>query len=432
MKRSVFLVLLCACLILSGCASSGLIETNTAESADAETALANTSAQGSSEETMEYPTISSPLTRADLEALPVATPEMSEDQLRQLCISYMEMMTGVVWTADQSLSYSYPSAFAADDNGMLNLLSGNLYGGVPYTQAAGNLEAFFDYYDENTGVLAISRMNGNIDQKVGNNCGTAVFWAWQRVSSTISYYGTRQMNLSHGCIPVGSYTYDGSIENYYAISTKQICEDNGKDVMVASYAQLKPGDGVTMTVKGIGGHARMVKEIEVVRDAAGKVDPDKSYVICLEQASGGGTREIEDGMVHNIGSENKYSFTNLYQKYYLPVTIAELCGRATVQKGEAALPACQTLQELSDATLHGSYCIARVDVIVSDQNGEVFTATKMGSCKTEDQYDFSMSKAIPPATLSRNLKKGESYTVTVEARLGNGESVTAFSGTLLY
>lgn len=429
MRKKTTAMLLALLLLLTGCTGGALapVKTDTA----AETAEeAKTTAEGT---LPDYPVISEPVTRADLDAIPVATPSMTEEELRQICISYMELMTSVVWTPDGTLSYSYPSAFSADEDGMLHLNAGNLYGGVPYTQAAADLEAFFDYYDETNGVVTVAGIGDVIHQRMGNNCGTAVFWAWQRVSSTINYYGTRQMCLAHGCLPVGSYTYDESLPDFYTHSTRMVCDENGEDVMMASYALLKPGDGVTMTVKGVGGHARMVKEIEVIRTPGGKVDPQKSYVICLEQASYGGRRQSEDGQVLGIGSENRYTFNDLYKKGYLPVTVAELCGKASVQPASASVTDFDTLGDLPNATLTGSYCISRAGVVISDGDGnEVYSAAKVGSCKPEDQYTMSLSKVLPPATLARNVKTGKTYTVTITARLGNGETVTAFTGTVAY
>ena len=381
-----------------------------------------------------YPTISDPVTWADLEKIPVATPDMTEEELRQICVDYMELMTGIVWTPDQTVSFDYPSAYSSDDDGKLHLEEGTLYGGVPYTQAAANLESFLDYYDETTGVLKLAGIENTIHQRLGNNCGTAVFWAWQRVSSTIDYYGTRQMCLAHGCIPVGSYTYDSSLPDFrQSTSTRDVCQDNGEDVMMASYALLKPGDGVTMTIKGIGGHARMVKEVSVTPGSVGGVDPEKSYVICLEQASHGGNRQTDDGFVYGIGSEHRYSFTNLYEKGYLPVTVAELCGKAPVKKAEASLTEVNSLQDLTKATLSATYCISRADIVIRDENGEeVLTAFREGTCITGNQYVMQMEKVLSLATLSRQLEKGKTFNVTVTARLGNGETLTVFSGALSY
>ncbi|MBP5288550.1 MAG: hypothetical protein J6Z79_01575 [Clostridia bacterium] len=436
MNQKMIALLLAALLVLSGCSGTKLVPGETAETETRETLSApETDAPDKDEQSDLIPAITHPLTRAEVEAIPVATADMTEEELRQICIDYMALQTSVVWTPDQSLFYDYPSSYSADDEGMLHLEKGKRYGGVPYTQAAIGLEAFLDLYDEESGVLALSEAK-NIHQKVGNNCGTAVFWAWQRVSSTISYYGTRQMCLAHGCIPVGEWTYDQSLTDFYTYTTRQVCEDNGADVMMRSYACLKPGDGMTMTVKvksGVKGHARMVKEVSVSYTTDGSVDPEKSFVICLEQSSKGPDRQTEDGVVLGIGSENKYSFKDLYDKGYLPVTVAELIGAAPVKEASVSLPEVTSLKELSEATLTGAYCISRVDVTVVDQNGkEAFSACKVGSCKPEDQYSFSMSKVLPAATMSRNLKKGESYRVTVTARLGNGETLTALTQDLSY
>lgn len=409
-------------LILSGCTGPAPVSTGT-ETAPAEST--------ETQETIPPAKITSPLTRAELERVPVATAEMEEDQLRSICREYMRLMVNVIWTPDQSISYSYPSANASDAAGELHLNFGTRYSGVPYSQAAANLESFLDYYDEETGVLALSRVGDAISEAFGNNCGTSLFWAWQRVSSTIDYYGTRQICKAHGCVPVGKWTYDETLTDFYTVTTREIAQQNGKAVMLASYAALKPGDGMTLTARGTGGsvigHARMVDEVHVVRDSDGSVNGSESYVYCIEQASSGIDRVTEDGKVEGIGSyRSRYTFNNLYEKGYLPFTVAELCGQSTVQKAAASYKTgdgATAVRAFLAGTIRANYCISRADITFTAGDGSTYSVFREGSCRSTEQYVMKMSDLVSSGLLLRNLKKGESYTVSITVRLGNGETL---------
>ena len=73
------------------------------------------------------------------------------------------------------------------------------------------------------------------------------------------------------------------------------------------------------------------------------------------------------------------------------MTVAELCGKSAVKKGEVRMDGVTSLAELSNASLSATYCIARVDVRVTDENGaEAISAFREGSCKPEDQYKMAM------------------------------------------
>lgn len=376
------------------------------------------------------PRITSPLTRAQLEAIPVATPDMTEDELRSICRQYMRLMVNVVWTPDETLLFQYPSANASDENGNLHLNYGTRYSGVPYSQAAANLESFLDYYDEETGVLALSEVGTDISTLFGNNCGTSLFWAWQRVSSTINYFGTRQMTLKHGCIPVGTWTYDTTLSTFSTPTTREIAQENGRDVMFESYAALKPADGMVVTLRDssgtLAGHARMVDEVHVVYNTDGSINGSKSYVLCIEQASSGLDRVTEDGEVQGIGSyQSRYTFSKLYSGGYAPVTIAELCGESAVQKAAASFTP-GTDASAAKAFLAGeirtNYCISRADITFTSPGEATVTAFRQGSCKTAEQYKMKMSDLVSSDRFGE-LKKGVTYSVSITLRLGNGETL---------
>ena len=56
----------------------------------------------------------------------------------------------------------------------------------------------------------------------------------------------------------------------------------------------------------------------------------------------------------------------------------------------------------------------------------------LGSSNGTDQYTMAANRLIRTAALTRNLKKGQTYSVSVTARLGSGETLEVFSGSAIY
>ena len=428
-----------ALLLLFSACEGAPAQTNVSETAPAP----QTAQTSEKTEERSYPTISHPTTRAMVDALPIASADMTEDELRKLCVDYMLLQVGVIWTPKFTSVYPYESAGSADGNGNLTVVAGTRYSGVPYCKAAGSLDNFLDYYDEETGILDNSSFKNNFGDIIGNNCGTSVYWAWARVSSTITYYGTRMMVPAHGCYPLGPYTYDTTIDTYRECTTSEICQKNGREVMFESYALCKPASGLTHDVfKGTTdtflGHARMVVEpAHVVRDASGAINGEESYLVCAEQGSSQVRRDTEDGSAMQIGGYmTRFTFNNLFDTNYVPVEIAELTGRSPVQKAEVSLDLegkAASLDDFAAANAVSNYAINRLEAVFTDANGAVVkTSSCNGSCKTGEQYTLAIKKLFSRASVSRALKKGETYTVTISARLGNGETLTAYEGEFVF
>ena len=100
-RRALFLLLACA-LPLSACGAA-IPKTEPAPTS-AETALDGTekTPDGTEPETKEEgrpsPAITPPVTRADVEAIPIANASMTEDELRAICVRYMTLEKSVEWT----------------------------------------------------------------------------------------------------------------------------------------------------------------------------------------------------------------------------------------------------------------------------------------------------------------------------------------------
>ncbi len=131
-------------------------------------------------------------------------------------------------------------------------------------------------------------------------CSIGSSWGWARVVNSANFAWTTGSTVFNGFIPVGGFTYEYEYEgkkygmdtidkfgvknegNPLKWDTKDVArywiEKHGENAMFDCYAKLKPADCVVS-----GGHVMMVRDVHVVRDEKGQVDPLKSYITVFEQ-----------------------------------------------------------------------------------------------------------------------------------------------------
>ncbi len=435
MKRIISAVLLVLSLFVSAC---GAALPETRESAPAgDLPIPAGNAPQTEVEGLPLPVITPPVTRADLEAIPVADPSMTEDELRASCVRYMRLEKEVVWTVNADAAYPCDWAGAADSSGNMHLTRGVIYRGMPYTGAHLDLACFFDVVDEKTGVLDTASLGAGyaVSTLIGNTCNTSCFWAWQRVCASFNFAWISNMTESNGCIPIGPYETSGlpfSGNN----DTSDICTRNGEQVMYESYACFKPASGMLTKKDENVGHVRMVQEAPVVvRRADGTIDGAASYVICLEQGSSLKPAQTEFGAASQfVGEFRKFNFASLYSTNYIPFDFAELLGRATVQKASVTLgeEAPADYKTLTGLTLRSNYGVSRADAKIFDASGkEIYSYGVMNDVRSYNNVHLSRLFHVR-LLREAGMKEGESYRFTVTARLANGETLTAFDGSVVF
>jgi len=182
----------------------------------------------------------------------------------------------------------------------------------------------------------------------------------------------------------------------------------------------------------------------IVYDEEGKIDPEQSYVIILEQDAIGSKTEKQDTLQENGvtiralgGVDRKYTFQDLLDKGYVPFTLKELIGEDPVEDGDAWIGtqtsriengADLTLDKVLSKTLFTNYAVCTVQVQVKDPEGNVLATEKYDSQTTPFTYHASISSRefIERATPYAN---GEN-TVHVYVRMSNGELKEAFTTVL--
>ena len=382
--------------------------------------------------------------------LPVANEDMTEQELRQLCVDAFEANLTFCWTPNEEVSYTYE---LLDKYHTVRLPAGLVYSGLFYATGikdatCGNIWKILPFYDKETGVLDVEAMGDNVN--VLNYCSSACSYgaqqAWNRVSNSHNLAGMDSFNLYNaGIVPVGPYTYDPSTYNYNFGSrsaSNEIIAANGNEVILESYAQMKLADGLYSSSSW---HVLMCCEDPVViRNEDGTVNPGASYVHVHEQGSGG-TRtddynyKLDNGSVMRpLGSvDNKYTFQTLLEKGYIPFTLKEFIGEDPVEPGDAWLGALETplesgkdmtANELFAQTLFANYNICTLLVEVKAPDGTVLVSYHPTALTKPMTYDISLMGMLQAERLEPYADG--SNTIHISAQLSNGELKEAFSTVL--
>ncbi len=231
-----------------------------------------------------------------------------EYALRQQTVDHMYTICSIRWKPTVTMTYS-DTCGGKTNNHAQTYEAGQVYFGLPYTHSAGSLEKFQHYLNAD-GTVVDSIPAAGWGEQLGNDCADAVYWSWAQVSSEISFVLTKDAICRGGTYPVGDY-FPNSL-----VSTAEICQYNGAQVMYESYARIMPGDALLYAP----GHIRMAAESSYVfRKADGTIDPNLSYVVCHEQGAGTGAKQEQ--MHSTCRTNHKYTFTQLFSGNYIPITI---------------------------------------------------------------------------------------------------------------
>ena len=434
MKRFLAIIL-CICTLLSlvSCALASITEEQKTEdlNATAEENKKTEEKKPASETQKKYPEVTDKLSWEKINALPKATENMTEEELRNVVLAYFELAQTFAWTPDKGYQY-----IITTNDKSVTLPSKQVYGGMPYvTNGLGNLYRWMDWYDEETGVMRLSETSS--PKQIGNQCSYGTFWAWSRVCNTLKYFYTSSMTEMNGCIPVGPYKYDLTKAKFSKDDqTGDVCTANGDQIMFQSYAALKPADGLVHY--STAGHVIMCSSVPVVvKNGDGTINGEESYITYMDQGQRWHEMEQSNGAKYRVqgGVHVKSTFNSLLKSGYLPFTIKEFLGTDPVEKAEAKLGIeigeTVTANDLKNAPLTTNYPISHVIVTVEDADGkEIYKYTSYADLgKTMvASYEYDLSKAIFPASLSAHANKGN--TIRLKVWVGSGDCLEVVRATL--
>jgi len=416
-----------------------------------------------------------------LDNIPIAKPGMTEDELRDIVVEFMKLQLTFAYTPvfENADSYQYYiknlASYYGESGSWIDFKEGKYYGGVPYTgNAAGSVYRWIPFYDVDTGamdwsyIVNSSRLNWQNSGKTypnvgsalfGNSCSAACYWALSRVSNKLTSAWTTGWLPKNGYVKVGDYTLANN-DTGHGSHTRDVCEENGTDVMYNAYASMKKADGLVRK-----GHAIMnVADPVVVYRADGSIDGNKSYLCIAEQqaffldyspALGGvdlysplGKRGLTYRVMGNFwGSvvngevkDMEWSFKELYDEGFLPFTAPELVGKDAVEESAAAFTHKKetiTLDELASSTVSSNYPISDVNFTVRDAEGnETYIGMYAHETGTLKAYSLRTGLNNNAIYSSRNYIKTElekytgGYELIITCRVSTGDLLTVYTGTL--
>ena len=325
----------------------------------------------------------------------------AEQEMRQKVVEYAYQMATYRWIPSKTINYSDSCS-----SGHKQIYkTGVIYFGQPYTHWSSSLSKFQSYLDENHVLSPELGADNTTLQAIGNDCADFVFWAWNQVEADIKFTLTGEAICANGVQPVGNYTVNS------IVSTKDICEFNGKQAIYEAYAQAKMGDALLVN-SGSANHFRLVAEnAYVFRNANGSIDPTKSYIVTHEQGALSSDRTT-------CRVNGRYTFSTLFNGNYIPVTVEAYA------KGEADMLTAEISNKKLDKSGVGSgiitsnYQIDSVTMRILDSRGKVVVEAEEHGCSSNIVKQFAMSK-FRNVVKAMQLEAGKEY--TYEVFIENGD-----------
>ena len=257
---------------------------------------------------------------------------------RQTVEAYMRQMATLLWRCPEDMLYTTSTTVDRRDAtgfNRLELVGGRLYRGMPYTHASGTLAGFLELAgtEMTQGVLVAGSLpwqpfcgTGSTTARISNDCSSSVCQSWARIDASVDMVSTKFMVPDRGFLRVGDYDSNPADNTD---SDKTVAE-NGRARMYAAYAQLQTGDAVVCR-SASSGHVMMAVETRVVRTADGAIDGAASTLTVLEQSREffkKGEFYFDETLGENVyawyGLDKVYTFDQLFEIAYLPVTCREL------------------------------------------------------------------------------------------------------------
>ncbi len=376
--------------------------------------------------------VAKPITQADIDAIPVANSSMSVDELRDICVRFMRLMNSFPWVPDTDFPYQNKDKDVV-------LPKGGVVGGLPYISLSqGTLYNFMHFYDQETGIVDVKKilsLKQPYMKVIANQCSGCTYWGWARVSNSLKYEYTTHMIADNGCIPIGPCKIDPKIRDFMeeGRDTREICKENGEQVMYQSYANTLPGDGMNMHIIK-GGHVRMVSSKPVVvYNEDGTINGAASYVKLLEQKFKFDEKLQDNGYLIAVegGVDRIFSFRNLMNDGYYPFTIPEFVGKP-VDKAVACsdcTAAAVTVADLEKTEIKTNYPISYLTVTVQNPAGEKLYENYIYSCEHRVYAMPALSADALELSEIQALADGKN-TVEISALVGTGETLLAYAGKL--
>jgi len=419
----------------------------------------------------------------------IAYKSVLEQQRRQAVVDEMYRMGTVKWTTSELLYYTASKGATSTHSNAY--IPGRTYIGLPYNNCGGGYVRFLSVMQEETddqgryvtktGLESGVEDENNVDTGftiyAGNDCSTAVGWAWNVIApALVSNHGARVTSTStmtpneyntpkFGMLTVGGYqVIESDLETYPAAqdarNTRTLIELNGGAAGMAEfYAKASRGDALLYkntsqaadgTWESNGGHARLLAyDPMIVRNYKGVIDLDASFVITHEQGDGLYDCQLSDGTYEQYNGygvketswriDHKYTLNCLLSKEgyaasksagevpgsgwgYVPITIETFSYEGDLRKpyyddGYTDHP----IVLPNSGWYYSNYITVCGEMTITDSQGNaVYEKTEYVALdgRGSDYQTVMLEDLFPDATAG--LTAGETYTCTIRFLASNG------------
>lgn len=345
------------------------------------------------------------------------TLDLPEGSLREAAVNYMYEQANVVWTPGKTFTYGNTYDHWAYK---LTYEAGKTYHGLPYTHLSASIGEFTKLMGENGGKYTGTSESGN--EVMGAQCNSSICHSFQQftpiVCKTSRQYMPSYKDEFIGKI-CGNYNVPDGVER-----TVDIIHANTQEAMFEAYAMADMGD-VIMTNDDTRGvvHDRMVaKKAVVTRSANGKINGNRSYLITVEQTDTFDSSR-KDGVNTTWWVDHQYTFTQLYETNYVPVTF-EVYETNIGVVPYIALDKEPNASALSkgvvDGTVSSDYPVRYVHISLLDKAGNLVNREIQ-----RNNYDvMKVGLKKYSVNLFDGVKAGE-YTLLIEAGICRGDAELA-------
>lgn len=398
-----------------------------------------------------------------INAYPIKTSDMTVEEMRQLCVDFMEFNKTFIWTPDQNVDYIRNSSGTKD-----SMKQGTVYGGLPYVGlATGNPYRMMDYIDPNTGLVDMQKALPALGTKdrlettdmkyFGNQCSICVYWGWGRVMNSTNYRWTSSAVPNNDFVILGDVVIPEGTKGWNATyGTDECVAANGEQVMFGGYAKLQKADG--MVYYTTAGHLIMAySDPVVVYNDDGTINGDESYIYIIDQGQAWRTATNEAGDTYQYKSSvnEKKTFTQLFNSNYIPFTFKEFLGTDPIEVTEVALvngnttlvsgivseldrsfqitttKSKLTWSQLMASDITSNYGIVDAYIIIKDAYGnEIYKHAVRTDVAGNMALELKETGAMVTTWQTRELDSGKTYKAEIVVQLATGERPTIWSGQL--
>ena len=344
----------------------------------------------------------------------VAVFKAPEGDYRKIVIDYMLKMANIAWTPKETFTINWKN----EGRYPVNLLfeKGQTYHGVTYSNTKGTLDEFEQYSDD--GVFEPN--SPYYEEIVGNHCASSIVMAYQQLID-FQFEGSLKPNPKRGVAvkTVGNLKIPANVFGTKWDALDLLAYNSKNDVMEA-YALLDAGDTVFFLSKRKSGHIRMVySKSDVVRFENGEIDPENSFVHCIEQTNSWDKTDAANGKKTTWWVDHKYSFARLYSKEFVPFTLSVFTSGETLKDAYLIYNGNNTPETLKDGlsgTIQSNFPLAYVVAKIKDVTGNVIKKALIYNLPAAYETDLSeLNEKIDYPSLPNGK-----YTLTLRAGIARG------------